>query len=242
MDLDWLLATPVAHRGLHDLAADRPENSRAAFAHAVEHGFPVELDVQLSADSQPVVIHDPDLRRLAGRSRRVRELTAAELTAVALEGTDQRIPTFRDVLADVAGRVPLLIDLKSDRGSAVARVVLTELEGYRGRVALQDFNPYSLWVLRRAGCVHPIGQVSGLLHGAPAPVRPLLRAMAANAVTRPDFLNVEIASLPNRAVTFWRRRGAPTLAWTANSREDARRAATLADNYLFSGLDKEALG
>ncbi|HEY6888853.1 MAG TPA: glycerophosphodiester phosphodiesterase family protein [Solirubrobacter sp.] len=236
MDLQWLLATPVAHRGLHDLAAGRPENSRAAFAQAVEHGFPIELDVQLSADSQAVVIHDPDLRRLAGLSRRVRQMTAAELTAVVLDGTDQRIPTLKEVLGDVAGRVPLLIDLKSDRGSPVARVVLSELGGYRGRVALQDFNPYSLWVLRRAGCVHAVGQVSGLLHGAPAPVRPVLRSMATNAVTRPDFLNVELASLPNRAVTFWWRRGVRTLAWTANSRADALRAATLADNYLFSGF------
>ncbi|WP_028063244.1 hypothetical protein [Solirubrobacter soli] len=208
MNLDWLLATPIAHRGLHDVANGRPENSREAFVHAAERGFPIELDVQLVA-GKLLVAHDP-----------IREETDA--------------PTLQDVLADVGGRVPLLIDLKSANRAALARAIAPALEGYAGHVALQDFNPLSLAVLRRAA--YPRGQISGRLDPAPALIRPLARAMPTNALLRPAFMNVELAALPSRATSFWRRRGMPLLAWTIRTPEEARRAAAVADNYLFSGF------
>jgi glycerophosphoryl diester phosphodiesterase len=206
--MHWLLATPIAHRGLHDVADGRPENSRAAFVHAAEQGFPIELDVQL-AHGRLLVAHDP-------------------------VGPDSDAPELADVLDDVCGRVPLLIDLKSANRGALARAIVPALEGYAGHVALQDFNPLSLAVLRHAP--YPRGQISGRLDPAPAPIRPIGRAMPTNALLRPDFMNVELAALPSRATAFWRRRGVPLLAWTAGTPEEARRAAAVADNYLFSGF------
>ena len=208
--MQWLFDTPIAHRGLHDLARGRPENSRAAFGHAADRGFPIELDVQL-AGGRLVVAHDP------------------------VDGATDA-PVLSEVLDDVGGRVPLLLDLKSANRPALAHAVLRALAGYRGPVALQDFNPLSLAVLRRGRAAYPLGQISGRLEPLPAALRPLVRAMPANAVLRPEFMNVELAALPSRATSFWRRRGTPLLAWTARTPAEAQRAATVADNYLFSGF------
>ena len=64
-----------------------------------------ELDVQLAADGTLVVTHDPDLNRIAGVDRKVRELNHEALA-------DAGVPTFREVLDQTGGRVPLLVDLK----------------------------------------------------------------------------------------------------------------------------------
>src|SRR5919108_245602 len=101
----WLIRTPIAHRGLHDAAAGRPENSLAAFAHACAHGFPAELDVRLTRDREVVVFHDRSLGRLTGAAGRVEERDAAALRRLRLLGTDERVPLLRDTLELVDGRV-----------------------------------------------------------------------------------------------------------------------------------------
>src|SRR3954466_4751370 len=108
----WLVRTPIAHRGLHAARDGRPENSLAAFAHACALGFPAEMDVRLTRDGEVVVFHDRALERLTGASGSVDERTAAELRGLRLLGTAEPVPLLRDVLALVAGRVPLLIELK----------------------------------------------------------------------------------------------------------------------------------
>ena len=70
---DWLTARPIAHRGLHDRAASRPENTLAAARAAVAGGFAIECDVQLSADGEAMVFHDAAL----GRLTEAREAVAA---------------------------------------------------------------------------------------------------------------------------------------------------------------------
>src|SRR3954453_20041913 len=109
----WLVRTPIAHRGLHATLEGRPENSLAAFAHCCQLGFPAELDVRLTRDGEVVVFHDHALKRLTGAAGRVEERDAAELRALRLLGTRERVPLLGEVLELVGGRVPLLIELKS---------------------------------------------------------------------------------------------------------------------------------
>lgn len=236
-DATWLVERPIAHRGVHDLAAGRPENSLAAFRRACELGFPVELDVRVTRDNEAVVIHDASLGRLAGADRPVHEMPASQITALALQGTAERIPRLADALDVVAGQVPLLLDLKSRLASpALERVVARALDGYGGHVAVQSFSPISLLKIRMRCAGMPIGQVSGRLVGAPRVVRLLGRSMASNVVVRPDFINYELAALPCAPASFWRRRGLPLLAWTVEAPEQVDWALALADNYLFSGF------
>ena len=102
-----------AHRGLHDNRSQAPENSMAAFQKAVEAGYGIELDVQLTRDRIAVVFHDETLSRVCGVEGKVRDYTSEQLRSFYLCGTQERIPLFADVLALVDGQVPLIIELKA---------------------------------------------------------------------------------------------------------------------------------
>src|SRR3954467_15277818 len=129
----WLVRTPIAHRGLHAAGEGRPENSLAAFAHAAALGFPAELDVRLTRDGEVVVFHDRALGRLTGAAGRVEERAAAEVRALRLLGTRERVPLLREVLDLIGGRVPLLIELKAGAPpTALERAGLAALDGYAG--------------------------------------------------------------------------------------------------------------
>jgi len=138
LKLSWLTAQPVAHRGYHDLNKAVWENTLSAFSRAVEAGFAIECDVQLAADSVPVVFHDHDLERLTGIKGDVRERTSAELAMLSVGQTKDRVPSLKQLLALVAGKVPLVIELKGREGEGVddgfAEAVLEDLEGYNGHV------------------------------------------------------------------------------------------------------------
>ncbi|HEX2103277.1 MAG TPA: glycerophosphodiester phosphodiesterase family protein [Solirubrobacteraceae bacterium] len=220
----WLARAPIAHRGLHDLAAGRPENSLAAFARCCETGFAAELDVRLSRDGEVVVFHDRAVRRLTGAAGRVEDLTGAQLTALEIHGTGERIPLLREVLALVAGRVPLLVELKRcARGPALERAVLRALGGYRGAVAIQSFKRRSVKHLDRAEAPHAVGHLWRRVH-------------VHGAQVRPAFYGCHVAVAGSAAVRRRRAAGAIVLAWTVRSPEEARWALRHVDNYIFEGF------
>lgn len=239
-DVDqWLVEVPIAHRGLYDPASGIPENSLPAFEAAAAAGYPCELDVQLTRHGELVVVHDYQLDAAVGEPLHTARLTAADRRRLRLFGTDERIPTLDEVLARVAGRVPLLVELKRSRpalDAGLVHAVLAALRPYRGACALAAFDPLVVLQLRRARAPVPIGQISGLLRSAPAVSRVIGRSMVANALSRPDFIAYELAGLPSRAVSRWRRRGRPVIAWPVTSAGDEARARRLADNIIFSGF------
>ena len=109
MNVSWLTTRPIAHRGRHDGAAGRPENSLAAFRHAVDQGIPFEFDVQLTADGRPIVLHDADTTRMTGAAGLVRALSLADIRKLRLGDTDETVPTLDDVLEVAGGRVPVVV-------------------------------------------------------------------------------------------------------------------------------------
>ncbi len=139
---------PYAHRGLW--GDEIPENSLAAFRRAAENGFAIELDVQLSADNVVMVFHDYTLTRMCGVDFKVSELSAAQLGSLTLGESNERIPTFRQVLQAVGGRVPLLIELKGEgTDTSLVPRVLAELARYEGKWCIESFNPILLGALKR---------------------------------------------------------------------------------------------
>lgn len=222
----WLTQTPVAHRGLHDVAQGVPENSLAAFERCCGFGFPIELDVRLTRDGDVVVFHDRSLRRLTGASGRAEDRDAGELTALRLLGTEERVPRLRDVLHLVAGRVPLLVELKAGGvAPQLERAVVEALRDYRGDVAMQSFRRRSVWHLERYEVTHAVGHLSRR--------RPL------PAVVRPAFYGCQVEGLPNRAVARRRAAGAVVLAWTVRSAAQAEEALRHVDNVIFEGYVPE---
>ena len=149
----------LAHRGLHGEGA--AENSMTAFRRAKEAGFGVELDVRLSKDGELVVFHDDTLARVAGVEGRVDELTLAELRECRLSGTDDTIPTLREVFDLIDGSIPILIEIKEKTGSsAVTRKLLAELKSYDGPYIVESFDPMAISAFRKGRREVPLGILS----------------------------------------------------------------------------------
>ncbi len=210
-----------------------PENSLAAFASAVERGFGIELDVQLSGDGQPVVFHDWELDRLTGETGPLAARAAAELGKVKLTGSDDAIPTLRQVLDLVAGRAPLLVEIKSRRETRVPPLCLAvrrELEGYRGPHAVIGFDPRVIRWFALYSPLTPRG-LSFTDDGDKSLPRRIRRRLALWHA-RPDFITYNIKDLPDRFAANQRRRGMKLVAWTIATPELADRAAGLADAVI----------
>lgn len=233
----WLSEVPYAHRGLHDPAGTRPENSLAAFEAAVQAGVGIELDVHLTADGHVVVTHDDDLVRVTGRSLSVAGSTLARLAALRLGGTGERIPTLARVLDLVAGRVPVMVEVKNVRRHAgpLEVAVAALVDRSAGPVCVASFNPRTVgWFARyRPDVVR--GQTSSSYAGVQAPylARRFLASMAANRWTRPHFVSYELSALPNVWCDRWRERGGTLVTWTVRSPQDAVKARAVADTAIF---------
>ncbi|MCC5972851.1 MAG: phosphodiesterase [Rubellimicrobium sp.] len=240
------LSRPIAHRALHDRAAGLPENSRGAIRAAVAAGYGIEIDIQPSADGVPMVFHDYDLGRLTDAGGPVVLHAAAALGAMRLLGTEETIPTLGEVLEIVAGRVPLLIEVKDQDGALGPRVgpleraVVAALDGYDGPVALMSFNPHAVAALAEAAPDWPRGLTTCAFDpadwpGVPADVCAALRGIPDYDRTGSSFISHEAADLSGARVAELARQGAAILCWTIRSAEAEAEARKVAQNITFEG-------
>jgi glycerophosphoryl diester phosphodiesterase len=244
---DGFLDRPFAHRALHDRTAGRIENSRAAVSAAVAAGYGIEIDLQLSADGRAMVFHDYDLGRLTGARGLVRRLDAADLAAIALTGSDEGIPTLSEILALVAGRVPLLIEVKDQDGALgpdvgrLEKAVAADLSGYAGPVAVMSFNPYSMAAAARLMPGIPRGLTTEDF--TKVGYRGLSKDRRA-ALTRIEdfdrvgacFVSHHWKALDTPPVQALKARGVPVLCWTIRSPREAKTALRVADAITFEGF------
>ena len=241
---DRLSGVELAHRGLHENPS-LPENSLGAFRAAVEAGYGIELDVQLSSDGIPVVFHDQTLERVCGLSGSTRDYPVEQLAKTPLFGqVETGIPTFREVLDVVGGRVPLLVEIKGedpafDKTCAKAAELL---DGYAGEYWVESFNPLALAWFRKNRPEILRGQL------AMAYMRRdkykgkikyfFLQRFLLNFRSRPDFLAYRVGDSDDRSFCRLRRRtGVPAVAWTVKSEED-RAAAKAFDGVIFEGAGR----
>ena len=237
----WL----YAHRGYHCGSA-APENSRAAFRRAVERGFGAEFDVHLLADGGLAVLHDCSLKRMTGAQGDVEDLTTAQLADYTLGQSGETIPTLQQTLDIFAGRVPLIIELKTrgNNGAALFKAVCPVLDRYGGPYCIESFDPrVVLWlkrhrpdILRGQLSCDFLRQRSGLPLGQAFGITYLLT----NLFTRPDFVAYQFRDRRNLAFRACRRLwGVAGAGWTLQSKAelDAARAEGLWP--IFEGFDPE---
>jgi len=230
-ELQALGAKPFAHRGLH--GGGRIENSRAAFAAAIEAGFGIELDVQAAAFGEAVVFHDDQLDRLTSETGAIADREIDALAAISLKGSEETIAPLPEVLRLIGGRTSLLIEVKAKgRGChQLCYSVAMALRSYGGPVGVMSFNPeVGRWFARHApetlrGLVVS-EQGKGKWRGRIERNLALWRA-------RPDFLAYDIRDLPSETSAFARFEGRPVYTWTVRSEEDRARAAEHADQIIF---------
>jgi glycerophosphoryl diester phosphodiesterase len=243
--LDWLIARPVAHRGLHDANAGIIENTPSAFAAAIAANYAIECDVQLSADGEAMVHHDDALGRLTEGTGRLDAMTAAELRRAVFRGTADRMISVGDLCDLVAGRVTLVIELKGcfDGDRRLVARAAEVLSRYTGPAALMSFDPAQIAALRAIAPGLPRGIVAERHYGhpawdkLPATSKQTMTSFGHALRTRPQFIAYSIKDLP--AAIPWVARaifGLPLLTWTVRTDADRQRAARCADQMIFEGF------
>ncbi|TGD96265.1 glycerophosphodiester phosphodiesterase family protein [Methylobacterium nonmethylotrophicum] len=241
----WLTARPIAHRGLHDRAAGLPENTIAAAEAAIAGGYAIECDVQLSRDGEAMVFHDSGLGRLTGADGLVRERDAADLGRLTVLGSAERVPTLGDFLARIAGRTPLIVEVKTrhDGDLALARRTAEIVAAYDGPVALKSFDPVIVGALAELSPGLPRGIVAESRHEDPAyahlteAARHGLANLLHVADSRPDFLSWRVDDLPNAATHLCRLLGRmPVMTWTVRNEAQVKLARAHADQMVFEGF------
>lgn len=244
----WLTARPIAHRGYHDAAAGRIENTLVAAEAAMARNFAIECDLQLTADGRAIAFHDDTLDRLTGASGDVGGKSLAELRGVRLRDGDATIPTLENLLDLVDGRVPLVIELKSrftgDRRleAAVAPLLL----GYDGPAAVMSFDPASMTTMRRLAPSIPRGMLGGKWAAADRPTlsagsRLANRWLIAAPMVRPAFVAWDVTALPAWPPLALRRFfRLPLLAWTVRTESERVTARQWADQVIFEDFDPDA--
>jgi glycerophosphoryl diester phosphodiesterase len=236
------LTTPIAHRGYHDRIKRRPENSMSAFRAAIEAGYGIELDVQLSADGQAVVFHDETLDRMVGIKDAVLDHTATELGAMRLADSDDLIPTLGQVLKLVAGKVPLLIEIKDqfDTAGKLEAATAKALARYDGPVAVMSFNPQCIAEMAKLAPNIARGLTTDRFDyddWAPLPhdICDRLREIPDYDLTRSSFISHSARDLAFPRVAQLKAKGAAILCWTIRSPEAEAYARRIADNITFEG-------
>ena len=242
------LSRPFAHRALH--GAGRPENSLSAVQAAVAAGYAIEIDVQLTADGAAAVFHDDDLPRLTGAQGCVRDKTLARLRALPLlGGGGEGAPDLPATLEAIAGRVPLVVEIKDQTGAygptdgRLEAATAAALSGYAGPVAIMSFNPHAVAWFRDHAPVIPRGLVAYDYADEPhipADHRADLAAMTRFDELGCDFFSYGVGSFPAPAAAALRARGVPALCWTVRSPEQADFAYRHADQITFEGYAPSA--
>ena len=230
----WLFSRPIAHRGLH--GTDVPENSLLAYEKAIDEGFPIEIDVRPIDDGTVIVFHDERLTRMTDRDGYVCNLTHEDLKEIKLKNSDQKIPTFAEVLEFVNGRTPLLIEIKNEsKVGTLERNTLDLLNSYKGEFAVQAFNPYSLEFFKKNAPQIQRGQLSCFFEKADLSLikKAVLKRLKLNKISSPDFISYAGKDLPNKYVTKTK---LPVLAWTARSNADMEKFLPYCDNIIFENF------
>lgn len=243
---DSFIKHPLAHRGYHDVKNGCIENSRAAFIAAIDAGYGIELDVQLSADGHAVVFHDYELSRLTDQTGATRTYMLDELTKFTLMGSNETIPTLPQILNLVAGRTPLMIELKDQDGAMgddvgpLEKSVAKSLKGYDGPVCVMSFNPHSVAMLADLAPNIPRGLVSchypkeqwQLLNEK---TRATLRKIPDYDRVGASFISHRFDDLDNPRVAELKAAGALINCWTVRNLTDEIKARKLADTITFEG-------
>ena len=229
-----LLERPFAHRGVHNVY---PENSIPAFEDAINLRLGIELDIHISSDGKLVVFHDDNLRRMTGVNEYIKLLPYSQIREYKLNNTQYGIPLLSDVLALVNGKVPLLIEIKTNNNmKKLVPALKQELSNYKGEVFIQSFDPFAL---RRCYKLMPNilrGQLSSFFKNdklkfyKKIPIKKLLL----NKFAHINFVSYNIENLPNK---YTNKLNVPLLAWTIKTKEEYDKAKKYANNLIVDNID-----
>jgi len=236
-----------AHRGLHDNNSSEgghpsaPENSLKSFELAVDAGYGIELDIQLTKDNQVIVFHDETLERMCGKPGAVLDYTYDELLEFTLLGSNEKIPLLTETLKLVAGRVPLIIEYKIVKHNLTVCTLGDEiLRGYQGPYVIESFHPFALRWYKKNNPAVIRGQLATrfIVHKEyRSPQYWLLQNLLLNFITKPDFIAFEYkyTGMWSRFLCRHLYRN-PAITWTITNPTDLKKVRRKFDWFIFEGF------
>lgn len=247
-DLSIFRQKLFAHRGLHDNRTEAPENSMNAFRKAVDAGYGIEFDVQLTKDQIPVVFHDFTLQRMCGVRGRISQHTYEELRKLHLMNTEEKIPSLQEVLELVDGKVPLIIELKIEfLDVSVCRAADRMLRNYSGKYCIESFNPWGLRWYRKhhPGIVR--GQLSQIFgkHREKSNLHTdfalwTMGNLLFNFLTRPDFIAYDCSDYKAVSRRLCKKLYQnKSVAWTVRSEKQLQKMRKEFDVFIFENFTPE---
>ena len=232
-DTSFLKKSLIAHRGLFN-NKDVPENTIKAFQKAVKKNYLIELDVHLLKDNNVVVFHDNNLLRMTGVNKPIKDYTYQEIKKIKLLDTNEHIPLLKDALNLIDGKVPVIIELKSDNKVGLLEEELVKLlNKYRGIYAIKSFNPKTVYYFKRK---YP-NIIRGLLVDNFKKNKYKHFALRTIFLTKPDFISCSINNLPSKKIKKLRNKKL-ILGWTVKSNEDLDRIRDCCDNYICENINE----
>ena len=232
-DNHWLKSKYIAHRGLWD--ENIIENSIPAYQNAADKGFPIEIDVYLTKDGKLVSFHDRPLKRMTGEEGFIYDKTLAQLKELRLFGSEQKIPTFEEVLSIAKGKSPLLIEIKNQPNPKVVDELVSALKDYDGEFAIQSFNHFYIKRVRKL-VPHFIRGVLGTECHAKEKgflTRFILKHLSLNFLAKPDFISYSYTGLP---LPKRKTKNKVVLAWTVTDQQIADDIKNYCDNFIFENF------
>lgn len=239
---------PIAHRGFHNAAAGCIENTEPAFAAAIAKGYGIECDLRPARDGTPFVFHDLELKRLVDAPGRTTDYAPADLGRLRYRTGNTRLQSYREFLEQIGGRVPLLVEIKSDWDmpfpgflEAIAKVSAA----YKGPLAVMSFDPAVMAAMRELAPHVPRGIVSGGYRGHDWWRQRIdfrrgwrLKHLLESGPAAPHFYSYHVKSLPTPVTRFVREvMGLPLFSWTVRTDIDRKISARWADAMTFEGFE-----
>lgn len=234
----FLFNKPIAHRGLWGNGVI--ENSTAAYKKAAEYGYPIEIDLYLSKDGVLFSFHDKTLKRMTGEDGYIYDKTAEQLKSLRLQNTNERIPTFNEVLEIAENKVPLLIEIKNQPDKTVVDKIVKRLKNYGGEFAIQSFNPLYINRVKKLAPEFIRGILSTAdeeeLKSEKPITRLIVKKMLLNFLIKPDFISYDYKGLPLKKS---KTKNKAVLCWTVTSQEIYDKIKKYADNIIFENFIPE---
>ncbi|MBQ3544030.1 MAG: glycerophosphodiester phosphodiesterase [Lachnospiraceae bacterium] len=234
--------TYYAHRGLFNNDEKEPENSMIAFKKAVLRGYGIELDVRLTKDEELVVFHDATLRRMCRIDKKVVECNYDELSEYKLLDSDETIPKLEEVIKEIDGQVPLIVEIKANKKVKKITKKLSEImEGYKGNYCIKSFNPYVLFRYRMIRPEVLRGQLSMGYLGKKAKTTGyevlFISCIILNLFIRPDFISVNYKMVKQWPYRLCKKLCPVTKAgWTIRSKEELMEAEKYFQMIIFDSF------
>lgn len=236
--------TMIAHRGYFDAEKGIPENSLPAYRRAVENGYGIELDVQITTDGKLVCFHDETLERMCGEDVKLTDLSYDELMRYRLGGTDEKIPLFEEALGIFGNKVPVIIEIKAHGNYIRTAMALMEyLDDYKGDWLVESFHPRLVRWFRKNRPDILRGQLSTVFEkkkGVPFIARFVATNLMTNFYAKPDFIAYDFHhrnQFSYRLLRFLYH--VENVAWTIRSKADLDEAKDIFKVFIFDSFDPE---